>query len=96
MTSKDVTVGPESLHQMAHLDISRLVRQDNIYEFIARMKGPEFIPSMPLVTPARKRGEARAMTQEEEEEDVLIQEDDGEELDFERAERLMDEIEGLY
>lgn len=70
--------------------------EDKAPEFIARMKGPEFIPSMPLVTPARKRGEARAMTQEEEEEDVLIQEDDGEELDFERAERLMDEIEGLY
>merc|ERR1712100_38142 len=50
--------------------------EDKAPEFIARMKGPEFIPSMPLVTPARKRGESRAMTQEEEEEDVLIQEDD--------------------
>lgn len=63
-------------------------------------KAPSFTASMsnlPLVNPGRQRAASRALNLDDDGDDeVLIEEDEEEALDFERAERLMDEIEGLY
>ena len=64
-------------------------------------KAPGYTASMsnlPLVNPGRRRAASRALNLDDDDDADLehIEEDEDEALDFERAEALMDEIEGLY